>query len=104
MLLTLFLSYCNIKLNFLPAFGRMAFRIDTKIFATLQPEKQVLMVKLSPEEQSVFCIINNEIMYPVPGSRGLRAALVALKVDNAVIVRGAFHTACKTIATGYRHA
>lgn len=54
----------------LPHFDMASFRIRKKIFATLSEEKQRAMLRLSTVDQSVFCSIDKEIIYPVPGAWG----------------------------------
>jgi YjbR len=57
-----------------PHFDRIAFRVKKKIFATFRERDQILNIKLSPIEQSVFCKIDPAIIYPVPGKWGLHGA------------------------------
>jgi hypothetical protein len=57
-----------------PHFDRKAFRVKKKIFATLDEKEKKVMVKLSPEAQSVFCSFGKSIIYPVPGGWGLKGA------------------------------
>lgn len=54
----------------LPHFDLASFRVKKKIFATVSPEKQRAMLKLSLVDQSVFCSFDKEIIYPVPGAWG----------------------------------
>jgi predicted DNA-binding protein (MmcQ/YjbR family) len=56
----------------LPHFEKSSFRLGKKIFATLTPEHSRACVKLSPEDQSVFCLIDKEMIYPVPNKWGLQ--------------------------------
>ena len=57
-----------------PHFDRKAFRVKKKIFATLDEKEKRVMVKLSLEDQSVFCSFDKSVIYPVPGSWGLKGA------------------------------
>ena len=50
------------------------FRIRNKIFATIHIDKHYMMIKLSPEDQSVFCSFDKNIIFPVPGGWGRRGA------------------------------
>lgn len=50
------------------------FRIKNKIFASLHTNKKIMMVKLSIIDQSVFCLFDKEVIYPVPGGWGRRGA------------------------------
>lgn len=49
---------------------RPAFRVKKKIFLTLWPVEKRAVVKLSPEDQSVFCYFDKAIFYPVQGAWG----------------------------------
>lgn len=74
-------------------FGHPAYRTK-RIFATLWPAENRMMVKLSLIDQSVFCSFNKEIFYPVPNKYGLMGcAFVELsKVDEGML-RDAITTA-----------
>ena len=50
------------------------FRVKKKIFASLHENKNRMMVKLPSKDQSVFCLIDSTIIYPVPGGWGKRGA------------------------------
>lgn len=63
-----------------PHFHRTSFRIGKKIFATMDEQKNEVMVKLTPAEQSVFSEIDPEMIYPVPGKWGLNGStFIALR-------------------------
>ncbi|HMK02830.1 MAG TPA: hypothetical protein VK489_01510 [Ferruginibacter sp.] len=51
----------------LPHFDRASFRVNKRIFATMQEEKKIAVLMFSPLEQSVFCAFDKNIIYPVPG-------------------------------------
>lgn len=53
-----------------PHFDKLAFRKNKKIFATLHPNSLVAMVKLSPEQQSVYLQLPGNIFYPASGAWG----------------------------------
>lgn len=56
-----------------PHFDRIAFRIKgKKIFATLHEKNAVAVLKLSAVDQSVFCDLGKEAVYPVPNKWGLQ--------------------------------
>jgi hypothetical protein len=57
-----------------PHFHLASFRVNKKIFATIHEDKNYMMVKLSPVEQSVFCKVGEEVIFPVPGKWGLKGA------------------------------
>jgi hypothetical protein len=51
-------------------FNQPDFRVKGKIFAVLHAERNEIMVKLSIIDQSVFCAIDKNVIYPVPGDGG----------------------------------
>jgi hypothetical protein len=73
-----------------PHFDRKAFRVKKKIFATLDEKNKRAMVKLSPEDQSVFCAFDKSIIYPVPGGWGLQGATY---IDLGKVKRSMFKDA-----------
>ena len=60
----------------LPHFDRASFRVNKKIFATLDEKKKIAVLMFSPLQQSVFCAFDKTIIYPVPGGWGLKGATV----------------------------
>ncbi len=63
-----------------PHFEKTSFRTKKRIFATLSISKNIACLMLSPIDQSVFCSIDNTIIYPVPNKWGLQGAtLIELK-------------------------
>lgn len=63
-----------------PHFEKTSFRVNKKIFATLDETKQLVVVKLTVEEQAVFCLYDTTVIYPVPGKWGLQGwTMIALK-------------------------
>ena len=82
-----------------PHFHRTSFRYNKKIFATCDVQKKEVTVMLSPEEQSVFCAINAEMIYPVPGAWGQKGAtFISLQKVNKSILRDALQRAYSKIA------
>jgi len=79
-------------------FGRPAFRIRKKrVFATLWPNENRMMVKLTPVDQSVFNSFDPTIFYPVPNKWGLGGAtLVELAKVRRDMLEDAVHTAWET--------
>ena len=53
-----------------PHFEKTSFRIKKKIFATLDVKNSIACIKLSAADQDVFCLIDKEIIYPVPNKWG----------------------------------
>lgn len=58
----------------LPHFEKASFRINKKIFATLDEKKCIGMLSLSLIDQSVFCDMSNGEIFPVPGGWGKQGA------------------------------
>ena len=56
----------------LPHFEKTSFRVKKKIFATLSVETSIACVKLSVIDQSVFCLMDAGMIYPVPNKWGLQ--------------------------------
>jgi hypothetical protein len=79
-------------------FGRPAFRIKKKqVFATLWPNENRMMVKLTPVDQSVFHSFDPTIFYPVPNKWGLKGAtFVELAKVRRDMLEDAVHTAWET--------
>lgn len=75
------------------------FRVKNKIFASLHPDKQYMMVKLSVTDQSVFCAFDKEVIFPVPGGWGRKGAtFVNLKKVKKSMLLDALTVAWKTVA------
>lgn len=53
-----------------PHFEKLSFRINKKIFATVDLKKGIVVVKLSDVQQSVFCAFDNKVIYPIKGAWG----------------------------------
>lgn len=72
--------------------GHPDFRVGGKIFASLQPEKGLAMVKLTPEQQTQAIETNPDTFLAVPGGWGARGATYIrlakapkLAVTNALV-------------------
>ena len=80
-------------------FNQPDFRVKGKIFAVLHAERNEIMVKLSIIDQSVFCAIDKNVIYPVPGGWGRKGAtLINLKKVRRSIFLDALTIAWKTTA------
>lgn len=53
-----------------PHFEKKSFRVNKKIFLTLDDKNNRAVVKLSPVEQSVFCAFDSKAVYPSTGAWG----------------------------------
>ena len=76
-----------------PHFHKSSFRVCKKIFVTLDSEKQTAVLKLTPEDQSIFEDISGGAIYPVKGSWGLKGWT---EVDLATIDKELLKTAMKS--------
>lgn len=56
-----------------PHFEKTAFKTK-KIFATLDEQNNRACLMLSPEEQSLLCLYDRTVIYPVPNKWGLKGA------------------------------
>lgn len=80
-----------------PHFDRTAFKAAKKrIFATLHEASNTANLKFSPADQSVYCLINKEIIYPVNNKWGLQG-WTTFKLDsmNHELMLDALETAYK---------
>lgn len=55
----------------LPHFDKTSFRLNKKIFATMNEKENRATVKLSANDQHIFCLNDRSIVYPVPNKWGL---------------------------------
>jgi len=80
-----------------PHFDRTAFKVVKKrIFATLDVASNTANLKLSTVDQSVYCLINKELIYPVKNKWGLQGwtTFELLKID-VELMRDALKAAYK---------
>lgn len=91
--------------------GHADFRVRGKIFATLgYPDKSQGMIKLTPEQQRVFCLSDSAAFVPVKGAWGekgctnvrLRAARVELVEEAMTAALGNVPKTAKVTAIGRR--
>ncbi|MDQ3020881.1 MAG: MmcQ/YjbR family DNA-binding protein [Bacteroidota bacterium] len=72
----------------IPHFEKISFRINKKIFATLNGKQSQACVKLSENDQYVFSINDKSIIYPVPGKWGLQGwTMIELAHVNKKILK-----------------
>jgi hypothetical protein len=62
--------------------GHPDFRVKKKIFATLGPKEAWGMVKLTPEQQTLFIDKDPKVFEPIGGSWGLKGATKVI-LENA---------------------
>lgn len=53
-----------------PHFEARSFRVKKKIALTIHPNKMQFVVKLTPEQQSVFMAFDSSIVFPAAGKWG----------------------------------
>jgi hypothetical protein len=83
----------------LPHFNIPSFRYKGKIFATYWVKENRAMVKLSLEDQSVFCGFDKTIFFPVDGAWGKQGAtLIELKKVRRDMFKDALTLAYKGVA------
>lgn len=82
-----------------PHFEKASYRVKKKIFATLDEPKKIVCVKLSATDQNVFCLIDKEIIYPVPNKWGKQGwTLADLSKINKPLLTDLLTTAYHEVA------
>jgi len=71
----------------MPHFERTSFRVNKKIFATLDVKSGIACLMLTEVDQSVFSSYDKSIIYPVPNKWGKQGAtfVVLKKVPKAML-------------------
>lgn len=68
-------------------FDHKAYTVKKKIFVTHNIKENRCCVKLTPEQQSLFCLIDETLIFPVPNKWGKQGwTLVNLKKVNKEIL------------------
>ena len=79
-------------------FEKTSFRVHKKIFATLDIQKNLACLMLSPIDQSVFSAFDCNIIYPVPNKWGQKGAtFIDLQKVPKSILKDALQQAYKKI-------
>ncbi len=77
-----------------PHFEKNSFRVNKKIFATLDEAKQTVVVKFSLLDQSVFTAFDPAIIYPVPNKWGLQGwTMIELRSIKKAMLKDALTVA-----------
>jgi len=81
-----------------PHFEKKSFRVNKKIFATLDVKNKRAVVKLSAVDQSVFCSYDKNIIYPANGKWGLHGwTMIELEKIKKPMLQDALTTSyCNT--------
>lgn len=75
------------------------FRVGGKIFATIAPDRQRGMAKLTPDQQEVILRIAPKVFEPASGAWGRRGAtMIELAIAGEDDVRHALNAAWRNIA------
>ena len=83
----------------LPHFHLTSFRHKKKIFATYHKKENRAMLKLSLADQSVFCLYDKTVFFPVPGVWGKQGAtFVELKKVRKDVFKEALRIAYNGMA------
>lgn len=81
-------------------FEKPDFRVKRKIFAVLHIDKNAVVVKLTPLDQSVFCAYDKSLIYPVAGAWGRKGwTFINLDKTPRSLLEDALTTAWKTVST-----
>jgi predicted DNA-binding protein (MmcQ/YjbR family) len=90
-----------------PHFERISFRVQKKIFATLDIKLNQMVLKFTEIEQSVFSAYDHTIIYPIPNKWGKQGwTIVELKKVKKEVLKDAIrtsycHVAPKVLAAKY---
>jgi len=84
-----------------PHFEKTSFRVKKKIFATHAADSNLICVKLSEIDQSVFCAFDKTIIYPVDNKWGKQGwTLVDIKKVRKDMLVDILTTAYKEVTSG----
>lgn len=82
----------------MPHFEKTSFRLEKKIYATMDEKQQVVTIKLNEIDQSIFVAIDKEMIYPVPNKWGLQGwTIIDLKKVNMELLKEAMGKAWQTL-------
>lgn len=97
-------AFCTLLLSFAevteePHFEKRSFRVKKKIVATLDEVNNIACVKLSANDQSVFCLIDASVIWAVPNKWGLQGwTNINLKKIKKELLQNVVTTAYCTVA------
>ncbi len=64
-----------------PHFEKQSYRVNKKIFATLDTTNNIAVLKLTPAQQAEYCEMNEISIYPVEGHWG-RMGYTCFELNN----------------------
>lgn len=80
-------------------FEKISFKVNKKIFATLDVKLNQMALKFTEIEQSVFSAYDNTIIYPVPNKWGKQGwTIVELKKVKKDVLKDALRTSYCNVA------
>lgn len=80
-------------------FEKISFKVNKKIFATLDTKSNQMVLKFTEIEQSVFSAHDNTIIYPVPNKWGKQGwTIVELKKVKKEVLIDAIRTSYCNVA------
>lgn len=81
-----------------PHFDKISFRVKKKIFATFDEKNNRAVVKLSLQDQSLFCTFDKTVMHPVNGAWGGQGwTVIELDKVKKAILKDALKTAYQNV-------
>lgn len=76
----------------MPHFDKTSFRVNNRIFATMDEKNKKAVLMLSTLQQSVFCAFDQTIIYPVPGGWGRQGCTIfELRKIRKAMMKDALH-------------
>lgn len=77
-----------------PHFGRTAFTVNKKIFATISFKDKTLNVRFTPQAQFIFCPPQSDVIFPIPNAWGKQGwTTINLTKANKKLVKSALEEA-----------
>ena len=82
----------------LPHFEKISFRVNKKIFATLDEKNKRVCIKLPAIEQEVFSSMSEHSIYPVPNKWGTQGwTFIELKSVKEKVLADAINVAHQNV-------
>ena len=98
-------SFAKLALSFpnaieSPHFEKISFRVDKKIFATVDTTRNTACLKMAEIDQSVFCSINRTMIYPVDNKWGKQGwTIIELDKIKKALLKDALSKAYNEVST-----